>query len=368
MYKLKFGFYLNFGVLLAAISTNAWAENNASLEGIIAGTYQAASKSDVQNEASGTLFLLGSLDMGPGTWYLEVRGSITPRDNGVTRVYDSNALVGETLNSDGEGRIAVTQLFYKLPVGPGQFRAGLLDPTALLDGNDTANDEYTQFLADAFVNNPSIGFPSFVLGAAYEGDLTRHLDYKLFAGSDSGLEDDSDPTYSNVFSITGHRNGHRKGAFLSGELGWHANGYSVQGGLWYDTGKVGHLGYRQGTENPYGFYVLAGALVGPGRLEARAGLVNPDAQAAANALSLSYQLPIQLADRETILGVAVARTGDSDELAFQSKPIYQAEAYWRIDVIGPLHVSPDIQYIKHAGFEASRGGAWIGGVRVSVTF
>src|SRR5699024_4411396 len=121
-----------------------------------------------------------------------------------------NALAGETLDSNGDGRIAVTQLFYELPVGPGQFRAGLLDPAAVLDTNDVANNEYAQFMADAFVNNLSIGMPSFVLGAAYQGDINRNLGYKLFVSSDSGLEAEDDPTYSNVFSLRGDRGDYRK--------------------------------------------------------------------------------------------------------------------------------------------------------------
>lgn len=370
MTKTTAGVHLGAALLITAAGRDAMADDKKARldEGIITGSYQAASRSHANNEATGQLYLLGSLDMGPGAWHLEVRGSTTPRHNGVSSIYDANALAGETVNSSGDGRIAVTQLYYKLPVGPGQLRAGLLDPTALLDSDETADDEYTQFLADAFVNNPSIGFPDFVLGGAYKAELTDHWNYQLFVGSDSGLEDDQDPTYPNVFTVGGHRGDHRKGVFATGELDWHANDYALRGGVWYDTGKVDRLGHSRGTENGYGFYALAGAPAGPGRLEGRAAMVNEDAQAEANFLSLSYQLPIQLAEHETTLGVAVARTGDSSELAFHSKPIVQAEAYWRINVAGPLHVSPDIQYIKHAGFEASRGGAVIGGARVGVTF
>lgn len=298
--------------------------------------------------------------MGPGTWNLEVRGSTTPRSNGVSGFYGSNASVGETTNDDGDGRIAATQFFYELPVGPGQFRAGLLDPTALLDGNDVANDEYSQFLADSLVNNPTIGFPSFVLGGAYQGQATQHIDYKLFVGSDSGLQED-DASYHNVFAIDGHhRDGYRKGAFSAAELGYHANGYTAQAGVWYDTGKTGQLGRLNGDEHGYGVYTLAGVPLGIGQLEGRAGIANDDAQAAANFLSLAYQLPVQFSNRDTTLGVAVARTGDSDHLAFNSEPIYRAEAYWRVNVASSFYVSPDVQYVNNAGFDSNRDGVLIG--------
>lgn len=358
-------------LLMAGLSGGALAAGkNASIEGIVVGTYQAASESrvggvEVDDEANAQLYLYGTLDMGPGAWNMEVRAGTTPATNGVTSFYGSNGLIGETTDDDGDGRIAVTQLFYELPVGPGQLRAGLLDPAAVLDANDIANDEYTQFLADAFVNNSTIGFPSFVLGAAYQGNITENVGFNLFVSSDSGLEE-ADHSYDNVFSIGGERGGYEKGAFTAAELGWHADGYSLKGGVWYDTGNVAELD-GTGDTNGYGLYLLAGMPVGSGLLQARAGIANGDAQAAANFLSVAYQLPVKLGDRETTLGLAIARTGPSDELA-GADAIYQAEAYWRINVAGPVYVSPDIQYIQNAGFDGDADGVFIGGVRVGVAF
>jgi len=45
---------------------------------------------------------------------------------------------------------------------------GILDSTDYLDGNEYANDEYTQFMNEAFVNNGSYGLPSYDAGAALE--------------------------------------------------------------------------------------------------------------------------------------------------------------------------------------------------------
>ncbi|HET7315087.1 carbohydrate porin [Salinisphaera sp.] len=358
---------------IAGPAAAADADDNAYLEGIVIGTYQATGESHIDgqkidDEANGELYLFGALDMGPGAWNLEVRAATTPADHGVSSFYGSNASVGETTDGDGDGRIAVTQLFYELPMGLGDLRAGLLDPTAVLDGNDVANTEYTQFLAGAFVNNPTIGFPSFVLGGAYQGNTPGHLGYKLFVGSDSGLQAEDDPTYHNVFAVGGHRGGYRKGVFTGAELDWHADGYTAQAGVWYDTGEVAPLGRTDGGENGYGLYALAGTPLAAGRLEGRAGIANEDAQAAANFLSLAYELPLRFANRDTTLGVAVARTGDSGRLAFDSDPIYRAEAYWRINVAGSFYVSPDLQYINNAGFEAGRDDVLIGGTRVGYEF
>lgn len=45
---------------------------------------------------------------------------------------------------------------------------GILDSTDYLDGNEYANDEYTQFMNEALVNSGSYGLPSYAPGAALE--------------------------------------------------------------------------------------------------------------------------------------------------------------------------------------------------------
>lgn len=45
---------------------------------------------------------------------------------------------------------------------------GILDSADYLDGNEYANDEYTQFMNEAFVNSGSYGLPSYAPGAALE--------------------------------------------------------------------------------------------------------------------------------------------------------------------------------------------------------
>lgn len=88
---------------------------------------------------------------------------------------------------------------------------------------------------------------------------------------------------------------------------------------------------------------------------------------AANFVSLAYQLPLGASNLDGTLGLAVARTGASDEIA-GADPIYQTEVYWRINVAGSLYVSPDVQYIDNAGFDSHNDGVVIGGVRAAVTF
>jgi hypothetical protein len=343
-----------------------------NFEGILEGTYQQASPSHVgprvvESETTAQLYLFASADTRAGSWNAEIRAGKTPRENGVSAYYGANGLVGETLDPNGHGRLAATQLFYEVGLGNGQFRAGLLDPTAVLDASEIANDEYTQFMADAFVNNPSISFPSYVLGASYQGDVSRRWSYRIFVSSDSGLEAPGDPTYHNVFDVTGDRGGYSKGAFTMGELQWNTNGYTFKAGLWYDTGAVHELGSGSGTDHGYGVYAVGGMPIGNGRLLARAGLANGEAQAAADFVSLAYELPVKIGSNDSTLAFAVARTGHSDELA-QAGSVYQAEAYWRIHAYDGWYITPDLQYFHNPGFNAGRDDGIVAGVRGELLF
>src|SRR5699024_7430686 len=112
---------------------------------------------------------------------------------------------------------------------------------------------------------------SFVLGGAYHGDVGENLTYNLFLSSTGGLEDPTDPTYSNVV----HMSEDGKGVFSAGELGWHARGYMAKAGLWYDSSDHAKLGGSPGSNvDNYGAYVLAGGPAGPGRWDFRAGIAN----------------------------------------------------------------------------------------------
>jgi porin len=50
---------------------------------------------------------------------------------------------------------------------------GIIDSTAYLDGNEYANDEYTQFMNEAFVNAGNYNLPSYDAGVALEAELGR---------------------------------------------------------------------------------------------------------------------------------------------------------------------------------------------------
>lgn len=379
---------LLLGLLLVGKAQALEFGDRFELEAAILGTYQASNDADVTNEALGRIELESALRLGPGSLHVTLSGNTTPRRNGVSGEYDSLDLAGETLNSNGKGRFAATEVFYTFPLGHGELSVGLLDLLDYIDDGEITGEEDEQFMSGAFVDNPTIEDPDFVFGAYYKGKPTRHFDYRLVAASDSGLEEEGKANYQNVFAMASHRDGHRKGAFLATELNWKTDAYWLKGGFWFDTGRVDHVGDVSRNEldysyiavaphyqapgprhaHGYGFYGTAGAALGPGKIEARAGIANQQAQDEADFQSVAYQLPVPLPNQTSQIGIGLARTGASSHLKYRSASIYQVEAYWRINVYGPLYVSPDIQYVTHPGFDADKGDTVIGGARVALLF
>ncbi len=77
---------------------------------------------------------------------------------------------------NGRDRDYLLTAWYARTIGMGNFgnlivKGGLIDATDYLDGNAYANDEFTQFMNEALINNP-IGFlPSYDLGGVIQWDI-----------------------------------------------------------------------------------------------------------------------------------------------------------------------------------------------------
>jgi hypothetical protein len=72
------------------------------------------------------------------------------------------------------GREYLLELFYQKKIGRLTISGGLIDSTAFIDANNYANDEHTQFLNSAFVNNPIAVLPSYNWGGYIHYGLTKN--------------------------------------------------------------------------------------------------------------------------------------------------------------------------------------------------
>ena len=76
-------------------------------------------------------------------------------------------------NVNDTGREYLLELFYQKALGKFTVTGGLIDSTAFIDANKYANDEHTQFLNDAFVNNPIAALPSYNPGIYIHYQITN---------------------------------------------------------------------------------------------------------------------------------------------------------------------------------------------------
>jgi len=353
--------------LLLGLPAAAWAGDGPTFKGLIIGTYQTAFDSSIagrpiEAEGSGALDLVGSLPALGGSVQLEIRGATTPERDGVVSVLpEVNASVGETLDNNDQGRIVVWQAFYQHDAGPGSLAAGLIDPSAWLDGNDVANDEFTQFLGASFVNDLTIDLPSATLGAAYTAGLGNGWGLTALTANATGIE----PDYEEAFRLGRQGNG----LFAALELQWAGSDVMSNLGAWvntrtHDTDGDGIDDQRLKAASGRGLYSNLSGPLGRGRWNLRLGWADAAVQPAAGFVALAYAYPIG----RTVLGIGGAHTFASYKIPAPHQDMDQAEVYARIPLGRGFTVSPDLQYIAHSDFAPAQGGSWVAGVRVGWTF
>ncbi len=355
------------GLMLAVSTAAGAADVGPDVEMIVVGSYQTTGNAtidgqSVDDEASGAIDLSMTLPLAVGSVGLEVKGSTTPINTGVTSVLaEANALVGETLDNNDNGRIVAWQLFYGLEVGPGELAVGLIDPTVYLDTNDVANSEFTQFIGASFVNDLDIDFPSPSLALVYSAELTPAFALTALVANATGIE----PDYQQGFEIG--RSGH--GTFAALELKWSAEPLSANLGAWINTRHQDEDGdgiddARLSDDDATGVYGNLSGALGGGQWNLRLGASDGSVQPVEGFAALAYAYPL----RHAVLGVGVAHTFASHDLADPHEDIDQAEVYVRFALGKGFTITPDLQYVVHSDFNPEQSGDWVGGVRVGWTY
>ena len=131
-------------------------------KGRYTGSYDLELSADLQK-------LLG---LEVGTLFLHLEGG-WPDEQG-TDALSINSYFGVNADAIGNDNILVKQLYYEGPVFSDNLTLmiGKIDFTGVFDASAYADDECTQFLNAAFVDNPTIPFPAYSLGAALNWDIT----------------------------------------------------------------------------------------------------------------------------------------------------------------------------------------------------
>lgn len=345
-----YGLLQSLAVSPAAFSADA-APRSIPVEGGVTITAQHVDDSRIDNEALISIDLLTTLPAGRGEWTVYVEGNSSPLADAVSsNIGEANGDAGSATNRDDKGRFQVSELHYTLPVGEASLTLGLMDTSAFLDGSEVANDETSQFLGSTLVNNPTIEFPDYTLGAAYTRELLQDtLNFTIVVASSHGLGDNPDKSYSQLLEVDQRH----KGLFAAAEIGYSLSDTYIRIGGWINTKDHSNLdGSGNGRENSSGVYTSIDGKLNEASWNLRAGLADDEVSQAQEFIGIALEHPFM----GSTLGAGITHTGLSDKGASAGQDhTTQGELYLRYEYSDQLHISPSLQWIENSGFDSSGG-------------
>ncbi len=329
---------------------------------------QASDDDRLTESTTGSADLFLAWEPGAGRLEAYIEANTSLRGSGVaTRLPRSNADAGTALDADRSGRVQLSELKYSRTWAESfALTVGLLDPTVYLDATRIDNDENVQFLGASFVNNPTVEFPDYTLGAVSRipmldgrGRLTL-----LLAGS-NGLADNPERSYSELLNVTDST----KGVFAAIETAVTTRAAAVKAGLWIHSADHTTLDGSRDNAHNRGIYATVGKRWGQWGSNIRAGAANREVSLADLFMSVSLQ---REAGRRTF-GIAAARSRISPRspLSLPSGSSHM-EAYVRFDLTGSLQLTPSIQYLVNGAYDmtgtALDDDVWVASLRLHHVF
>ena len=328
-------------------------------------TYQDSNDDNLDGEGFVSFDFVSNIPASNGVWTLYLEANTSPQADGVASVLgEANADIGSALNEEDDGRLQLSVLHYLHYFGTNALVVGLIDPAGSLDNSDVANDETGQFLGGTFVNNPTIAFPDYAIGAVYflkpEGS---DIDLTFVVSSSHGLADNDSRDYNDLLKIGDDE----KGVFAAGELKYAFDNHQFRIGAWIQTAENEQLD-GTGTEDNYGLYVSNDHSFDIGNINFRAGIANEDVSEAKSFIAIAYETDVM----GNVAGAAFSQTNVSDEAGSDVDDTRQFEIYGRFDINDQLHITPSIQWVENSNFDGSEASydkdITVYGMRVNYVF
>lgn len=310
-------------------------------------------------------------------------------DGGIDGVSVGSAF-GTNADAVGAHAMDVIELFYEGSFFEDtlQVRVGKLDMTGgfecrgcpvSFDGSMYANDETTQFLNGALVNNPTIPFPDYGLGAIVHWNPIEHWYLSVGAadteavrnrtGFDTTFDGDTHFLYMVETGVTPQwqsANGPMQGAYRIG--------------FWYDPQPKAYTGGPEQT-NDHGFYVSCDQMLAKENADEddmqglggffRYGYAPGDKNDVSQFYSFGVQYQGLFDGRDDdVLGLGYANGIFSDNAAATYPEDNESvfEAYYSAVVTNWMTLSPSVQYITNPGGSNTTGDAVVLGLRALITF
>lgn len=366
----------NYGIEVAFGATNIYQANvNNGLDtharsGRFTGSYDLEIAADLEQLAG--IAGLGLFIHGEGGW---------PNAEGI-----DEAMVGSVfgVNADaiGDRNLDIVEALVEWSLFDSRLTlmAGKMDFAGVFDTSEYANDEASQFLNGALVNNPTIPLPDYCLGVIATVQMTDA--WSVSAGAGDAQADGRETGFRTAF--------HGEDYFfyavetgLATELGSPRGPLpgNVRLGLWYDPQPKacsdGDREYRDDT----GFYASLDQMLvresddpqdsqGLG-VFGRCGRADDKCNDIDCFWSLGLQYQGLLTGRDDdVLGLGFARGAFTDEApaAYTADCECVCELYYSLLATPWAILSPGIQYITHPGGDRAVGDAIVVGVRAQIAF
>jgi len=296
------------------------------------------------------------------------------------------------VNGDARDRRAmdVTELWYEHAFlgGACRIRLGKMDLTGgfehhncpvAFDCSNFANDETTQFLNNALINNPTIPFPDYGLGVGvhYGPDEVWYVS--------AAVADAQADIRETGFGTAFHEEDY---LFCIFETGITPQLRSINGplqgayrlGMWYDPQDKERFSDGRARRDDTGFYLTFDQMLckenndpedGQGFAAfGRYGWASSKVNEVTNFFSAGFQYQGLLPERDLdVLALGFARGVFSDEAATFTDDYESVwELYYSARLSGSLAVSPSIQYVHNPGADGAAADALVMGARLQMNF
>ncbi len=349
--------------------------------GRFSGSYKLSMSADMQK-------LLG---IEGGKFYTLAEGSYSDGINGPS----VGSFWGVNGDAAGNRTIDVTEMWYEQDAFDDnlRLRVGKIDLTCgfehhncsvAFDCSTYAEDETSQFLSPALVNNPTIPFPQNGLG------VTGYLHLMSCWYLSAGVADADSDVRTSGFHTT--FDGDRDFLYIL-ETGLTPKISSTKGplqgayrvGVWTDGKDKQKFSNGENYRNDTGFYTTCDQMIwkennNPDNSQGlgtffRYGWANGKVNDVTNFWSIGLQYKGLFEGRDNDVfgfgmaqGVFTEQADADDELVYGCDNETVFETYYNVALTPWLHISPDVQYIANPGGDEANNDAIVFGVRVQMDF
>jgi porin len=364
------------GIEVALGSTTLYQANvNNGLDthrksGRLSGSYDLEIAADLEQLAG--IPGLGLFVHGEGGW---------PDAEGIDETM-VGSVFGVNADAIGDRSLDVVEALFEWSLSDGRLvlMAGKMDFAGVFDTSEYANDEASQFLNGALVNNPTIPLPDYCLGMIATVQVTEA--WHVSVGAGDAQADGRETGFHTAF----HGQDFFFYAVEAGvrtELG--SSGGRLPGnarlGLWYDPQPRACSESEREYRDDHGYYASVDQMLlkenddpqdsqGLG-VFGRYGWADGRCNDIPCFWSLGFQYQGLLAGRdEDVLGLGFAQGVFTDEASvpFTADSESVLELYYGVLVRPWATISPGIQYISHPGGDRDVGDATVLGVRAQIAF